>query len=151
MVFCIFAMRLLLGLPRVDLHQIALCNFWIRTRASPPLTNAVTPKLLWKLVCDPMPTTVFRVAFATTTGCRAGDLAAPAECSFYHSRPDSHSLLHSDTALPFLSFIAVHFDLVRHPSVRFWYHVPRDCWAACRFTPNLSHFFFSHVLVHSCI
>jgi hypothetical protein len=43
-----------------------------------------------------------------------------------------HSLLHSDTAFPFLSFIAVHFDLVRHLSVCFWCHVPRDCWAACR-------------------
>jgi hypothetical protein len=52
---------------RVDIHQILLCNFWIRTRASldPPLTHAVTPRLLWKLVCEPMPMTVFRVALAT--------------------------------------------------------------------------------------
>jgi hypothetical protein len=34
-----------------------------------------------------------------------------------------HSLLHSDTTLPFLS---VYFDLVGHLSVRFWYHVTRD-------------------------
>jgi hypothetical protein len=61
-------MRLLLGPfvpPRVGIHQIVLCNFWIRTRPSPPLTRAIIPRLLWKLVCEPMPTTVFRVALAT--------------------------------------------------------------------------------------